>query len=67
MNLIYHYTSVDTLEENLQTKTIRFNRLDCVDDVKNAQLADMQNMFLYHVGQSLKKRIYLFGRCIQMT
>lgn len=30
---IYHYTSLETLAKILQTKTIRFNRLDCVDDL----------------------------------
>ena len=36
---IYHYTSVDTLEKILRTKTIRFNRLDCVDDVQECSVS----------------------------
>lgn len=39
LNRIYHYTSVDTLEKILQTKAIRFNRLDCVDDVQECSVS----------------------------
>ena len=33
---IYHYTSIETLALILKNKTIRFNRLDHVDDVDEA-------------------------------
>lgn len=33
---IYHYTSIETLALILQNKTIRFNRLDNVDDVEES-------------------------------
>ena len=32
MAKIYHYTNINTLALILQNRTIRFNRLDCVDD-----------------------------------
>lgn len=37
---IFHYTSVDTLEKILRSKTIRFNRLDCVDDVQECSVSN---------------------------
>lgn len=39
LNRIYHYTSVDTLEKILRNQTIRFNRLDCVDDVQECSVS----------------------------
>lgn len=36
MAKIYHYTTIDTLALILQNKTIRFNRLDHVDDVEES-------------------------------
>lgn len=33
LDLIYHYTSIDTLELILKNQTIRFNRLDRVGDL----------------------------------
>ena len=32
--MLYHYTTIDTLALMLKNKTIRFNRLDKVDDVE---------------------------------
>ncbi|MCF6150325.1 MAG: DUF2971 domain-containing protein [Candidatus Kuenenia sp.] len=37
MQLIHHYTNIDTLALILQNKTLRFNRLDRVDDVSECQ------------------------------
>lgn len=37
MSLIYHYTSINTLSLILKYKTIRFNRLDRVDDVSESK------------------------------
>ncbi len=34
---IYHYTSIESLALILRTKKIRFSRLDCVDDIREAQ------------------------------
>ena len=33
---IYHYTTIETLALILKNKTIRFNRLDKVDDMEEA-------------------------------
>ena len=37
MSIIHHYTSINTLARILKYQTIRFNRLDCVDDVSEAK------------------------------
>lgn len=37
MSLIHHYTDINTLSLILKYKTIRFNRLDCVDDTSEAK------------------------------
>ncbi len=37
--MIYHYTSIATLELILRTRRIRFNRLDRVDDIAESQTA----------------------------
>lgn len=34
---IYHYTNIETLALILKNKTIRFNRLDQVDDLEEGQ------------------------------
>lgn len=34
---IYHYTNIETLALVLKNKTIRFNRLDRVDDLEEGQ------------------------------
>lgn len=39
MNL-YHYTSIDNLALILKNRTIRFTRLDCVDDVEESAMYD---------------------------
>lgn len=36
---IYHYTSIDTLEKVLKNKSIRFNRLDNVDDMMESDVS----------------------------
>lgn len=30
---IYHYTTIETLALIIKSRAIRFNRLDCVDDL----------------------------------
>lgn len=37
--MIFHYTSIDTLALILQSRKIRFNRLDRVDDIRESQTA----------------------------
>lgn len=34
---IYHYTNIDTLALILKNRTIRFNRLDNVDDLEEGK------------------------------
>ena len=51
-NRIYHYTSVDSLALILKTRNLRFIRLDCVDDVREAQR---------HIGIDFGK--YFFVSC----
>ena len=49
---IYHYTTVDSLALILKTRTLRFTRLDGVDDVREAQ---------QHIGIDFGK--YFFVSC----
>ena len=47
MDLIHHYTNIDTLALILKNKSIRFNRLDRVDDMSEAQAFDKFNLSKY--------------------
>jgi len=52
---VYHYTSLDTLALILKNKNIRFNRLDCVDDLEES---------IYGSGkQNIKLAKYAFVSC----
>lgn len=42
-NSLFHYTSVDTLEKIITNKSIRFNRLDKVNDPEEALTANLEN------------------------
>ena len=42
MNL-FHYTSIEALALILKNKTIRFNRLDCVDDLEESMYGSGPN------------------------
>lgn len=52
MGRIYHYTTLESLALILKTRTLRFTRLDCVDDIREAQS---------HVGIDFGK--YVFVSC----
>lgn len=52
LNVIYHYTSIDTLELILKNRTLRFNRLD--------QVADLSESSSFN---ELKLGKYLFVNC----
>ena len=39
---IYHYTNIETLALILKNKTIRFNRLDRVDDISEGESFERQ-------------------------
>ena len=55
MTKIYHYTSIDTPALILLNKTIRFNRLDQVDDKKESEFGS---------GDSdVKIGMYIFVSC----
>ena len=45
--LIHHYTNINTLALILKHKTIRFNRLDRVDDISEAQSFGKYNLAKY--------------------
>lgn len=52
---VYHYTSIETLALILKNKSIRFNRLDCVDDLEES---------IYGSGnQNVKLAKYTFVSC----
>lgn len=66
---IYHYTNIEALALILKNQTIRFNSLDKVDDIEegNAESWEVKfckYMFLFLVGQTLKKKIFLYGKCM---
>lgn len=42
--VLYHYASLDTLALILHNRTIRFSRLDKVDDPQEQRSADSQNL-----------------------
>lgn len=44
---LYHYTSIETLALILESKKIRFNRLDKVDDLEEAETSDLGNLGRY--------------------
>ena len=44
---LYHYTSIETLALILESKKIRFNRLDNVDDLEEAETSDLGNLGRY--------------------
>lgn len=48
-NVLYHYTSISTLAHILESKKIRFNRLDRVDDIEEGKAIDVNNIssFIY--------------------
>lgn len=39
INMIFHYTSIDTLALILRNHTMRFSRLDKVDDIEESELS----------------------------
>lgn len=65
---IYHYTNIEALALILKNQTIRFNRLDKVDDIEEGNAESWGVKFckyvLFLVGQILKKKIFLYGKCI---
>jgi hypothetical protein len=44
---LYHYTTVQTLEKILQSRTFKFNRLDKVNDPLEGQSVDRANLGMY--------------------
>lgn len=61
LNRIYHYTSVDTLEKILRNQAIRFNRLDCVDDVQECSVSSYaKNVFISCWTESEEENIPLW-------
>ena len=59
MAKIYHYTTIETLALILKHRTIRFNRLDQVDDMEES---------LYTSGPiNLNLSKYVYVSCMQAT
>ena len=57
---LYHYTSIETLALILKNGTIKFNRLDTVDDLEEAGYTsdgNLENICLFLAGQSRVKKI----------
>jgi len=44
---VFHYTSIDTLEKIITTKSIKFNRLDLVNDNNEGKSLDFGNLGIY--------------------
>lgn len=65
---IYQYTNIEALAYILKNRTIRFNRLDRVDDVEkgNAESKGVNfvNMFSCPAGRRAKKKTFLYGKCM---
>lgn len=55
---IYHYTNIDTLALILKNRTIRFNRLDNVDDLEEGKAESLGIKFCKYIFVSCwtKKR-----------
>ena len=49
---IYHYTNIETLALILKNKTIRFNRLDQVDDLEEGKVKSLGVQFCKYVFAS---------------
>ncbi len=68
---IHHYTSIENLALILKNKTIRFTRLDKVDDseeaglsCKNIQLSYYTFVSCWTVGPIVKRKVFLYGKCM---
>ena len=49
---LYHYTSIESLAYILDTRLIKFNRLDKVDDMLDGKTSDVQNINKYYFVSS---------------
>lgn len=64
---LYHYTSIETLALILKHKTIRFSRLDRVDDPLSQVMVLLQLIIVsFHVGRKIAERIFLSGICMEI-
>lgn len=65
---IYHYTSLESLALILQNKTIRFNRLDKVDDLEEGNVESLGIKFCKYIFVSCwtedENENILYGRCM---
>ena len=63
---LYHYTTIDTLALILKNRTIRFNRLDKVDDLEEKVVScGVLNIYLLHAGQRTQRKAFHCGKCMQ--
>ena len=67
MEYIYHYTTIDTLSLILKNKTLRFNRLDKVDDLREYEALNKHNLAQYvfvSCWTYKEEEIFRYGQCI---
>ena len=66
---IYHYTTIDALAMILSNRSIKFSRLDKVDDME--ERVESQNVWesmrLSLVGRKIARNLFHFGKCTQVT
>lgn len=65
---LYHYTTIDTLALILKNRTIRFNRLDKVDDLEEKVVSCGVNLAQYIFASCWTKeqrKAFHCGKCMQ--
>lgn len=64
---IHQYTSIDSLALILKNKTIRFKRLDKMDDIEEAALSNagihLGVLCLFLVGLIMRMKAFHYGEC----
>ena len=53
---IYHYTNIETLALILKNRTIRFNRLDHVDDLEEGRVETWSVYFCFMLDRGLGRK-----------
>ena len=65
---IYHYTTIDSLAMILSSRSIKFNRLDKVDDLEERtepSQVSCGNICLCRAGLKTQRRVSRYGGCIR--
>ena len=65
--IIHQYTSIDSLALILKNKTIRFKRLDKMDDIEEAALSNagihLGGLCLFPAGLLMRLKAFHYGEC----